>query len=658
MGFKEVMALRQARELEKALILAREDYSKNQDQWSASALFWVLKDLADDLIDTKETDKALPYILEMESLVGEMGATVNVATEALEKLQRMTIPHYNEIIELTNEIKKTTRRDRIRDIYATVTEWYNEDEKGIHSSLHDYFSEILVTYLGNQLGYIDYEEFEELNKLYHSLQNTRPSKVHSNYLELALEAKEKFENKMNLGDFLDDWDLVNLTPEDWNREETRFTSSRSLAERTLNATITEFLDLATPGKEVPAPIYQLLLDAVSFYPDDELVQLTQARIQMIEGNRERALEMYRKLLITLEEPRAWMEFATLIEDVDIKMGGLCMALRKEDDDYQGYLIITRLELTKILIQKKLYENALRELNIIAQISLEKAYELPEGYHELLKKIPNNTIADKNNREFYYPNSRPAQEYIYEPLPTRTMLVLDIIAIKLKDGNQVVPMLKLIDTEGSTALVSPKESGIIQGDNRGLCYEVKLLERPKRYNKVVLMTLSKEQEPKKIFPTMVGYINGYSQVQFAHHVMDTNSRHHYLPGSESDYMFGEFIEFIHILEFPVQKKRIKGRDNNPSPREYLLLPSRLDPLEAIKEFPSMSAEVVKVREEDYILITEKNIRSFVNHSVSPVALEEGDTVMVRGFQQRHKDRRTGEISYSFNTISIELPTNED
>lgn len=593
----------------------------------------------------------------MEILVPEMGATINVASEALSELQKATIPHYDEIVQLAEEIKKTSRRDKVREIFTTVFEWYNENEKNFHRALHDDFAQIIISYLDNQLGYLSFEEFQELEELYLSLENDRPSPLHSEFLRIALRAKEKYERKMNLGAFLTRWDLANLTPEDWKRDDSSPFDNRSIAEKTLNSTVTEFLDMANPGEDVPAPIYQLLLDAISFYPDDELVQLTQARMHLIDGKNEQALEMYKKLLITIEEPRAWMEFASLIDDPEIKLGALCMALRKEEDDYKYYLLSTRMELTKLLIEKKQFEHALRELDIIAQFSLEKALELPTDYEKCLKLIPKGTEADKNNREFYYPGSRPVQEYIYESLPDRIMLVLDIVAIKLKDGKQVVPMLKLIDTEGTSVLVSPKESGILKGDNRGLCYRVKLLERPKRYPKVVLITLLEEQNPRAFFPTMTGYVNGYSNTQFAHHIMDINSRHHYLSGNESDYIFGEFIEFIHIIEYPTQKKSSKNNITPNTPREYLLLPSRLNPEEAIQRFPLLSAEVLLVRESDYILMNEKGVRSVVNHSVSPVELQEGDRVMIRGFQQRHKDRRTGEINYSFYTLSIEISTEE-
>lgn len=658
MGFKEVMALRQENKLEEALVLAREDYRSNKDQWSASALFWVLKDFADKLLEAEHKEEILPFIQEMETLVPEMGATINVASEALEKLQKDIIPHYNEFIQLAEEIVKTKRRDRVREIFEMVMVWHQDAEGKLHTALHESFAQIIIKYLDNQLNYMDYENFVELHSLYLSLQNPRPSQLHSSYLSIALRAKKIYDRKMNLGDFLTQWDLVNLTPEDWTRSSTNIFDPHSLAEKTLHATITEFLELYEPGKEVPAPVYQLLLDALGFYPEDELVQLTQARMHMIDGRKEQALAMYQNLLITIDQPRAWMEFASLIDDKEIKMGALCMALRKEDDDYQSYLLTARIELTKILIEKKLYENALRELDIVAQFSLEKALELPKEYDSLLSSIPEGTIADKGNRDFYYPNSRPAQEYIYAPLPIQKMLVLDVIAIKLKDGKQVVPMLKLIDTEGNTVLVSPKESGIFKGDNRGLCYDVKVLERPKRFAKVVLISLSEKQNPKEIFPTMIGYVNGYSQTQYAHHIMDINSRHHYLPSKEGDYIFGEFIEFIHIVEYPNNKKRGAKGTELTAPREYLLLPNRLNPDEAITHFPSLKAEVHLVREMDYMLINENGVRSFVNHSVSPIALQEGDVVMIRGFQQRHKDKRTGEINYSFMTLSIELPSDEE
>lgn len=653
MGFKEVMALRQENKLEEALSLAREDYKDNRDQWSASALFHVLNDLADEVIVAGEQSKALPYIKEMEAVVGDIGATRGVAMEALEQLQKKTIPHYSELASLATEIEKTSRRDRVREIFVTVTDWHKTEEGGIHPVLHEYFATIILTYIELQLNYLEYDVYQELSELYLSLENKRPSKQHSRFLELALKAKKNFEQKMNLNELLNRWDLVNLTPEDWKRSSSYGHDNRSLAEKTLDTILSEFLDFGADSKEVPAPVYKLLLDALSFYPDDELVLLTQARMNMIEGQKELALEQYKKLLITLSEPRAWMEFASLIDDPEIQMGALCMALRKEDDEYQNYLLVARLKLAELLINKGMYENALRELNIVAQISLEKGLEMTSEYQELLKRIPEGTIADRENKDFYYPNSRPAQEYIYESLPEKKMLVIDVIAIRFKDGKQVLPMLKLIDSEGTTVLVSPKESGVIKGNNRGLCYNVKMVKRPRRFTKVVLMTLCEDQSPEDLFPVVVGCINGYSQTQFAHHVIDTKNRHHYLPGNEKDYVFGEFIEFLHVIEYPVQKKGAKG-GSTQNPREYLLSPKRLDPQEGLRNFPPQRAEVQRVRESDYILITEEGIRSFVNKSISPIELYEGDTVIVRGFQQRHKDRRTGEINYSYITLSVEVP----
>lgn len=48
-------------------------------------------------------------------------------------------------------------------------------------------------------------------------------------------------------------------------------------------------------------------------------------------------------------------------------------------------------------------------------------------------------------------------------------------------------------------------------------------------------------------TLVGYQNGYSEIDHAHHPMDFNNRHHYLPGAEDAWAPNGFIKFILLTE---------------------------------------------------------------------------------------------------------------
>ena len=647
MGFKEVMALRQEGNLTDALTLAQKDYQENQDQWSASALFWVLKDLATQQIGEEQRDEAEELLEQMEQIIGHMGATANVALESLATLRKEIIPHYSELTKLAEEARSTKNRVRIKEIFATVNEWLQESDTTPNEVLHPAYAEIIYSFLVRYYQHIPFEEFQDAYQCYLQLHNQRPSELHSKFLKIAIEAKKAFGHQLHFVELLEKWDLVNLRQEDWSRgKESIGEATLSLGEETLFIATTELtIDEAT---EVPESIKQLLNDALTYFPEDSLAQLSRARIMVLEGAEQEAQLRYELLLQEVEEPMAWAEYAYLISDPEIRLGALGMALREEKDDYREYITKARIELAKLLIQKEMYQEALRELTFVAQICLEKARELPKEHSTLTAKIPSNTEQSKDNKDLYYTLSRPAMAHIYRELPEVLMMVYDVMAMRLKDhSNQVVPMLKLITPEGKTALVTPKESGILPGDNRGNIYMVKLLERHRKHTKVVQLTLSEESDPKELFPTQVGMINGYSEALHAYHVMDSNSRHHYLPGQPNEYTQGEFIRFVLLIE-----KQIRKGNSTPQAREFIYHIERVDPTEAILTFNPIKATVEDIRGDQYLLHTEQGTPSFVNLSVAPVELSVGDNVIVRGFQQRHKDRFTGQAKYSFVTLSIE------
>lgn len=649
MGFKEVMALRQGGNLIEALKLAREDYAISQDQWSASALFWVLKDMASEMIAEKNTSDASILIEEMEQIVGNMGATTNVAMEALAGLQREVVPYFNELASMADEIGKTKNRNRIKEIFLEVTEWFAEDEGSLpDEALHEDYAKVLYGYLDCYYQHITYEVFEEIYDKYLSLKNQRPSQMHSRFLRLGLAAKRFFAHRLDFSNLVAKWDLSKLTSKDWERGKISATEiSKSLAEEVLFEVSSELV-VKEESAEVPQEVQQLLVDALIAFPEDEVVQLVQARMIVKAGDQKSGLERYEQILQDIEVPMAWAEYAFLVEGNDeLRMAALSMALREEKNEYQVYLTKTRLELARILIDRELYSSALRELALVAQICLEKSFELPERHQMLMQKIPANTEQNKENKELYYQWSRPVLAHIFRAIPDIIVMVYDVMAMRLKEENQVVPMLKLITPQGKTSLVTPKEAGVLPGDNRGRIYEVKLQERHRKHTRVVLLTLRDDIDPLEEFPTQVGIINGYSESMHAYHVMDSNSRHHYLNGSPNEYMQGEFIKFVILTE----NQQRKNQPPTP-PREYIYHVERINPQEAILIFDPIKARVEQVRGDNYYLRTERGIPSVVNQSVAPVELEPGENIIIRGFQQRYKDRNTGQVTYSFVTLAIE------
>lgn len=647
MGFKEVMALRQEGNLKDALILAREDYKSSQDQWSASAVFWVLKDLTAVEIEQGNTSQAEEYLDEMEQVVGNMGATTSVAMETLASLQKQVLPHYSELVSFSKEIQKTKNRIKVKDIFLTIEEWITQEE-GLDPALHQDYSIILLAYLERYYRHITFEEFNKLSQRFISLNVVKPSAAYSSFIKLAIDAKQEFSDKLDFNALIDDWDLTNLRKDDYVREK-KGNNTKSLAENILFVSTTE---LTVNKKDtVPESIEQLLTDLLSLYQDDLLIQLAQARTMIIMGKKEDGKLRYESLLQEIELPMAWAEYAMLVDDnEELRFGALCTALRDEKNDYLEYVNNARIELAKILIKRKEYDIALRELSFVSQICLEKSRQVPPLHKSLLDEIPGGITQSKDNRDYYYQHSRPAMEYIYRELPEVLMMVYDVMAMRLKDElsqNQVIPMLKLMTPEGKTALVTPREAGILPGDNRGRIYNVKLFERYRKHTKVVYLNYRDDIDPKEYFPTKVGIINGYNEAVNAYHVMDSDSRHHYMPGTPNEFIQGEFIKFVLLTENQQRKNQLPT-----PPREYLFHIERMEPNEAITAFEPLVATVEDVRNDSYLLRTERNVPSTVMHSIAPVELEVGEQIIVRGFQQRRKDKITGQINYLFITLSIE------
>ena len=314
----------------------------------------------------------------------------------------------------------------------------------------------------------------------------------------------------------------------------------------------------------------------------------------------------------------------------------------------------RLHYAKLLIDRGDYGKALRELRIIAQIAGERGRKLPQSYEKMLEMIPEGTEEDKENKAHYILDARPAEAYVYRSLAATPMIVMDVIALRLREPmRQVVPMLKLSSPEGRVLLTNPTEMGLPEGDLRGKLFDVKFIE-PEDSHAIVVHMEPSESDPRDLFPLRVAYITGYSQGMHAFHLIDTESTHHYLPGEEEDFMIGEFVNFI-LLYDTVRKPTPKRPAQQ---RALLLAPHRIDPEEALTDFPLVPARVISTDESRVTIETDDGVTGTFSRSLAPIELSEGDLCTLRGFVFRKRDRFTGEQRSYFVTLSVEpLPADQ-
>lgn len=662
MGYKEVMALRQEGDLESAVKLAREDYKESPNQWSSSALFWVLKDVATGVIEGGEIDTAAEMVAEMETLIEGMGATAPMAEESLASLRQSVVPHFGELNELLTgyqtEKNPYHRRDQVRQTFDKVLSWHNSKE-GLHKALHPRVAQVVSDFFESRNKFITIEEVRQALRIYLSLEIERPSALNSRVLDQVLRVKSLFRERLDFTDFLTKWDPAkSLRPEDWQRSSGKGRKDRgpetpSLVDRALTVAIEELMDRRET--KVPEMIYELFTGLESLYPDDRLVKLTQARLHLLEGERATALEEYQRVLMIYSEPRIWGELASLLsDDPALEAAALAKALKEETDDYEPYLLTVRLHYAKLLIDRGDYDKALRELRIIAQIAGERGRKLPQSYEKMQEMIPEGTEEDKENKAHYILDAQPAEAYVYRSLAATPMIVMDVIALRLKEPmRQVVPMLKLSSPEGRVLLTNPTEMGLPEGDLRGKLFDVKFIE-PEDSHAIVVHMEASEADPRDLFPLRVAYITGYSQGMHAFHLIDSESKHHYLPGEEEDFMIGDFVNFI-LLYDTIRKPTPKRPAQQ---RALLLAPHRIDPEEALADFPLVPARVISTEESRVTIETDEGVTGTFSQSLAPIELSEGDSCTLRGFVFRKRDRFTGEQRSYFVTLSVEpLPTDQ-
>ena len=656
------MALRQEGDLESAVKLAREDYKESPNQWSSSALFWVLKDVATGAIEGGEIETAAEMVAEMETLIEGMGATAPMAEESLASLRQSVVPHFGELNGLLTgyqgEKNPYHRRDQVRQTFDKVLSWHNSKE-GLHKALHPRVAQVVSDFFDSRNKFITIEEVRQALRIYLSLEIERPSALNSRVLDQVLRVKSLFRERLDFIDFLTKWDPAkSLRPEDWQRSSGKGRKDRgpetpSLVDRALTVAIEELMDRRET--KVPEMIYELFTGLESLYPDDRLVKLTQARLHLLEGERATALDEYQRVLMIYSEPRIWGELASLLsDDPALEAAALAKALKEETDDYEPYLLTVRLHYAKLLIDRGDYDKALRELRIIAQIAGERGRKLPQSYEKMLEMIPEGSVEDKENKAHYILDAQPAEAYVYRSLAATPMIVMDVIALRLKEPvRQVVPMLKLSSPEGRVLLTNPTEMGLPEGDLRGKLFDVKFIE-PEDSHAIVVHMEPSESDPRDLFPLRVAYITGYSQGMHAFHLIDTESTHHYLPGEEEDFMIGEFVNFI-LLYDTVRKPTPKRPAQQ---RALLLAPHRIDPEEALTDFPLVPARVISTDESRVTIETDDGVTGTFSRSLAPIELSEGDLCTLRGFVFRKRDRFTGEQRSYFVTLSVEpLPADQ-
>ncbi|MFI3297566.1 MAG: hypothetical protein SNG49_05770 [Rikenellaceae bacterium] len=212
MSVKEVTILRKSGKLTEAYKMAVSDLKEDpRDSWAQMSLFWVLRDMCEKFYLTQNNTEIIHKCLNqmkilLSTMVDNNGAGKNAYNNLYKKLQSGA-----DDISKASELSKS---DPI-EAYSQI-ESYIASPMSIDKSLHEDLGWILFRYIKAQITSLQSVEVRRLLRDYMNLQNERPSMLHSNILNIAINFSKESAD-FSFYKFFLLWGPANLRHEDLHK---------------------------------------------------------------------------------------------------------------------------------------------------------------------------------------------------------------------------------------------------------------------------------------------------------------------------------------------------------------------------------------------------------------------------------------------------------
>lgn len=210
MSVKEVTLLRKSGNLKEAYDMAIDDYNKDKNnRWAQMSLFWVLRDMCQQLYNENAIDKAKIYLKQMSSLLPTMMDDSDAGEKAYTNLYKQIQPNA-DAISTASELSKNNPSKA----YSQAKNFIDSPNE-IDSALHEDLGWIIYRYIKYEK--LKSQEVRKLLKQYIDLKNNRPSMLHSKMLNFAVGFSNEHSDFNLYRFFLNYWDPQNLRNEDLNK---------------------------------------------------------------------------------------------------------------------------------------------------------------------------------------------------------------------------------------------------------------------------------------------------------------------------------------------------------------------------------------------------------------------------------------------------------
>ena len=457
MSSKEVTQLRKEGKLDEAFMLALENYNKEPDNiWNKRALSWVYYDFC------KKT------------------AAENNINEFLKNIQK------------------------IKDLQLP------SEDKMIFDTLIWEYKKLLENTIGEKI------DFQKANKLYQSLKGmhfTLPSKEFS----ILITALHKvYKNNYQYVEVIGKC-IKYLRPEDFLPEVYNNRKLMPLAERIYYAYSKKILQGDAvpnqygiveyhPNKENIKTFLPTLNHWIEKHPDYTFLPYYKAKLEIALGDTDTLSTFLPFAKKKKNDFWVWQLISEIVTEKELVFACLCKALSLKTPE--GFLSKIRIEFTKKLIEKKLYNEARTEIETTLKEKLENSHKVP---NEILKWRQEQWYTKakplKNNVALYNQYKGKADIILYNEIPEEA-IVITFVNQEKKIANFVKDQKKAGFFKYENFLKNPKIGDILK-----VRLEVFDLEK----NAYKLLTAEKGNEADckaiktvegqlKIIPSGIGFVN--------------------------------------------------------------------------------------------------------------------------------------------------------
>lgn len=206
MSFREVTLLRKEGRLDDALDMARADYSFSIDNYSASALFWILRVFCERSLNDGDSTSANAYLKEMQEVFKHMSDGDGISGKFLTGLEAKVSPEFAQIAALMSEAKT----GNTLNAYSFVS---GLDFRNYPMAVKKNIAWVCFYHIKYSIERLSVEEFDSIIDVYAALDVAKPSLVHSRMLTQAV----KFAGlnpEYDLVTYLRKWGVQNFSAED------------------------------------------------------------------------------------------------------------------------------------------------------------------------------------------------------------------------------------------------------------------------------------------------------------------------------------------------------------------------------------------------------------------------------------------------------------